>query len=250
MSISEIFKNIESFFLTGTIVNTVGVIIGGAVGMLIGKAIPEKLSSTLMQVLGLCTLLIGLTGTVPEKKFDNGEAYSQNLLLIILSMVIGTVIGELIDLDGRIDRLGKWVENRFKRTGGKVSIAEGFVTASLLFCVGAMSIVGSIEGGLTGDHTTIYAKTLLDFIAAVVFASSLGIGVVFSAAFVFTYQGVIALIAHFVGNILSNYMISQMSFVGNLVIIALALNMMKITRFKVMNMIPAIFLPILLCLIM
>lgn len=250
MPFSEIINNVEEFFLTGTIVNAVGVIIGGILGILIGKGIPEKLSSRLMQVLGLCTLLIGVTGVVPEKTFNNGDVFSQNILLIILSMVIGTLIGELLDLDGKVDRLGKWVEVKFKSKDKKVSVAEGFVTASLLFCVGAMSIVGSIEGGLTGEHTTIYAKTLLDFIAAIVFASSLGIGVIFSAAFVFTYQGAIALIAHFAGNFLSNYMISQMSFVGNLVIIALALNMMNITKFKVMNMIPAIFLPILLCLIM
>ena len=249
MPFSDIFKEIESFFLTGTLVNTVGVIIGGFFGMLIGKGIPERLTSRLMPVLGLCTLMIGLTGTVLEKTFDNGESYSQNIMLIIISMVIGTVIGELIDIDKMVHALGDAIEKKVKRKNNKVSIAEGFVTASLLFCVGAMSIVGSIESGLTGNHTTIYAKTLLDFIAAIVFSSSLGIGVVFSAAFVFTYQCAIALLAHFVGNFLSNYMISQKSFVGNLVIIALALNMMNITKFKVMNMIPAIFLPMLLCLI-
>ena len=113
MPFSEIIKNVEEFFLTGTIVNTVGVIIGGILGILIGKGIPEKLSSRLMQVLGLCTLLIGVTGVVPEKTFNNGDVFSQNILLIILSMVIGTLIGELLDLDGKVDRLGKWEEVKF-----------------------------------------------------------------------------------------------------------------------------------------
>ena len=246
---SAFIENISHWFLTGTLVNTAGVILGGFLGILIGKGIPEKISSRLMEALGLCTMLIGLTGTVLSKTFSGDETvYTQNTILIILSMVIGTLIGELLDLDGKIARLGQWVEKKFRKNEGTVSVAEGFVTASLLFCVGAMAIVGSLESGLTGDNSTIFAKTLLDFIAAIVFASSLGIGVVLSAAFVFTYQGLITVTAYFAGNILSNYMISQMSFVGNLVIIALALNMLKITKFKVMNMVPSIFLPILLCL--
>lgn len=248
---SEIIKAISNWFMTGTLVNTIGVIVGGFLGMLIGKKIPKTLSTRLMEVLGLCTLLIGLTGTVLTKTFEgDSNVYTQNIILIIISMVIGTLFGELIDLDGKVNKLGKWLESKFKKDNEKVSIAEGFVTASLLFCVGAMTIVGSLESGLTGDNSTIFAKTLLDFIAAIIFASSLGIGVIMSALFVFTYQGAITLIAHFAGNFLSNYTISQMSFVGNLIIIALALNMMKITKFKVMNMVPSIFLPIIFCLFM
>ncbi len=247
----EILKNLNNWFFTGTIVNTIGVVLGGLLGILIGKKIPESLSSRLMQALGLCTLLIGVTGVVQSHTFKGDDTvYSQNILLIILSMVIGTLIGELIDIDGKVNKLGVWVENKFKSKNTNMPIAQGFVTASLLFCVGAMTIVGSIESGLTGDNSTIYAKTLLDFVAAIVFASSLGIGVALSAAFVFTYQGTITVIAYIAGNFLSNYIISQMSFVGNLVIIALAFNMLKITEFKVMNMVPAIFLPILLCLFM
>lgn len=247
----EIIKNISTFFMTGTIVNTIGVIIGGLIGILLGKAIPEKLSSRLMQALGLCTLLIGLTGTVKDITFNNDQTvYSQNIILIIISMVIGTLIGELLDLDKLLNDLGNRLQEKFKSKNGNSTLAEGFVTASLLFCVGAMTIVGSMQSGLLGDNSTIFAKTVLDFIASIVFASSLGIGVVLSAAFVFTYQGAITLIAYFAGNFLSNYMISQMTFVGNLIIIALALNMLKITKIKVMNFVPAIFIPIILCLFM
>jgi uncharacterized membrane protein YqgA involved in biofilm formation len=249
MSLS--LHTISHWFLTGTLINTIGVIIGGFLGMLIGKLIPDKLSKRLMEVLGLCTLLIGLTGAVLSKTFDGDDkVYSQNIMLIILSLVIGTLIGELLDLDGKINRLGSLVQKKISKNDGTVSIAEGFVSASLLFCVGAMAIVGSIESGLTGDNSTIFAKTLLDFIASIVFASTLGIGVVLSSAFVLTYQGFLTVTAHLAGSVLSNYMISQMSFVGNLVIIALALNMMNITKFKVMNMVPAIFIPIILCLFM
>lgn len=247
----EIIKNISTFFMTGTIVNTIGVIIGGLIGVLLGKAIPEKLSSRLMQALGLCTLLIGLTGTVKDITFNNDQTvYSQNIILIIISMVIGTLIGELLDLDKLLNDLGNRLQEKFKSKNGNSTLAEGFVTASLLFCVGAMTIVGSMQSGLLGDNSTIFAKTVLDFIASIVFASSLGIGVVLSAAFVFTYQGAITLIAYFAGNFLSNYMISQMTFVGNLIIIALALNMLKITKIKVMNLVPSIFIPIILCLFM
>ena len=247
----EIIKNISTFFMTGTIVNTIGVIIGGLIGILLGKAIPEKLSSRLMQALGLCTLLIGLTGTVKDITFNNDQTvYSQNIILIIISMVVGTLIGELLDLDKLLNDLGNRLQEKFKSKNGNSTLAEGFVTASLLFCVGAMTIVGSMQSGLLGDNSTIFAKTVLDFIASIVFASSLGIGVVLSAAFVFTYQGAITLIAYFAGNFLSNYMISQMTFVGNLIIIALALNMLKITKIKVMNLVPSIFIPIILCLFM
>lgn len=247
----EIIKNISTFFMTGTIVNTIGVIIGGLIGILLGKAIPEKLSERLMQALGLCTLLIGLTGTVKVITFSNDQTvYSQNIILIIISMVVGTLIGELLDLDKLLNDLGNRLQEKFKSKNGNSTLAEGFVTASLLFCVGAMTIVGSMQSGLLGDNSTIFAKTVLDFIASIVFASSLGIGVVLSAAFVFTYQGAITLIAYFAGNFLSNYMISQITFVGNLIIIALALNMLKITKIKVMNLVPSIFIPIILCLFM
>jgi uncharacterized membrane protein YqgA involved in biofilm formation len=191
--------------------------------------------------MALCVLLIGVSGMLNEQN---------NILVIIISVALGAVIGELLDLDGKVTKLGDWLQSKFKKSGEKTTIAEGFVSASLLFCVGAMTIVGSIESGLTGDNSTIFAKSLLDFIAAIVFASSLGLGVVLSSVFVLTYQGILTLIAYFAGNFLSNYMIAQMSFVGNLVIIALALNMLKITKLKVMNYVPAILMPILLCMIM
>ena len=216
--------------LTGTIVNTLAILTGSAVGMLISALasrfsnfLPRcgnlgfRLQAIINNATALCVLLIGITGC----------------------------------MDRRMRSLGDLVQEKTKRLvheGGKATVAEGFVTASLLFCVGAMAIVGALNDGLTGDHTTLFAKSLLDGIIAVVFASSLGIGVAFSAAAVFLYQGAIALLASVLAPYLqSGSTIAEMTCVGSLLIIALSLNMLGLTKIKVMNLVPAIFLPILLC---
>ncbi len=243
------------FGMLGTVVNTVAVLIGGAIGLLLKKAIPEKLSDTVFKGLGLCTLFIGITGV-----FQDGI----NTLVIIASVVIGAVIGEGVDLDRRVNTLGKWLENKCNKnqTSGKISIAQGFVSASLLFCVGAMTIVGSLQSGLANDHTTLFIKSILDFVAAIIFASSLGVGVLFSALFVFVYQGVMSFGSYLIGSLFSQgadmlaataeltpFMITvnSMNCVGYIIIIGLALNMIGITKLKVMNYVPAIFMPIALC---
>ncbi|MDD6202355.1 MAG: DUF554 domain-containing protein [Lachnospiraceae bacterium] len=224
--------------MLGTIVNTIAVICGATIGMLLKKGIPERLSDTLMKGLGLCTLFLGISGSL------KGE----NSLILIISMVVGALIGEGIDLEDKLNRLGKWLEGKFKSKDGKqVSIAEGFVTASLLFCVGAMTIVGSLQSGLQGNHEMLFNKSMLDFVAAIIFSSTLGIGVMFAAAFVFIYQGAITLAAQWIAPFLSERVIAEMTCVGSVIIIGLALNMLGITKLKVMNYVPAIFIPIILC---
>jgi len=222
--------------MLGTIVNCITVIIGSLVGVLCKKGISQRFSNAIMQGLGLCVLYIGISGTLE----------GQNVLVAILSMASGAIIGEALDLDSRLDRLGKRLE---KAAGGQGdgSIARGFVTASLLFCVGAMSIVGSIQGGLSGNHETIFAKSLIDGIAAIILASTMGIGVIFSALFILVYQGGIALCAGFVAPILTDAIIAEMTCVGSLLIAGLAFNMLGITKLKVMNFVPAIFMPIIIC---
>ncbi len=224
--------------MLGTIVNTIAVIIGAALGMLLKKGLPEKMADTLMKGLGLCTLFLGISGSL------KGE----NSMILIISMVAGTLIGEGIDLEDKINRLGKWIEQRFKSkkdsTDGKVSIAEGFVTASLLFCVGAMAIVGSLQSGLQDNHEMLFNKSMLDFVAAIIFASTLGIGVAFSAALVFIYQGTITLLAQWISPFLNDTVINEMTCTGSVIIIGLALNMLGITKLRVMNYVPAIFIPI------
>lgn len=225
--------------MLGTIVNTIAVIIGALIGMILKKGLPEKMADTLMKGLGLCTLFLGISGSL------KGE----NSMVLIISLVIGTLIGEGIDLEDKVNRLGQWIEKKFKgrrKDSGKASIAEGFVTASLLFCVGAMAIVGSLQSGLQGNHEMLFNKSLLDFVSAIIFASSLGIGVAFSAAFLFLYQGSITLLAQWVSPFLTDTVINEMTCVGSVIIIGLALNMLGITKLRVMNYVPAIFIPIIL----
>lgn len=224
--------------MLGTIVNTLAVIVGAAIGMVVKKGLSDKMSDTLMKGLGLCTLFLGISGSLEGK----------NSLVLIVSMVVGTLIGEGIDLEEKINRLGDFLESKFKsKDGKKVSIAEGFVTASLLFCVGAMAIVGSLQSGLTGNHEMLFNKSVLDCVAAIIFASSLGLGVMFSAAFVFVYQGTITLLAQWVSPFLTDTVIAEMTCVGSVIIMGLALNMLGITKLKVMNYVPAVFVPTILC---
>ena len=223
--------------MLGTSVNVATVLLGGTIGLLIKKGLSDKMSDALMKGLALCTLTIGISGALK----------GQDTLKLILSMVAGTLIGEALDLDGKVHRLGDWVEKRFSKGTGKTSIAEGFVTASLLFCVGAMTIVGSLQSGLTGDHTMLFTKSLLDFVSSMIFASSLGVGVLFSAAFVLAFQGSITLLAGVVSPFLGELAIAEMTCVGSVLIIGLGLNMLGLTKLKIMNHLPAIFLPILLC---
>lgn len=224
--------------MLGTIVNTVAVIIGAALGMVLKKGLPHRMADTLMKGLGLCTLFLGISGSLK----------GQNSLILIISMVVGTIIGDGIDLEDKINRLGRWLEDKFKGKNSKqVSIAEGFVTASLLFCVGAMAIIGSLQSGLQGNHEILFNKSMLDFVAAIIFASTLGVGVMFAAAFVFVYQGAITILAQWISPFLSENVIAEMTCVGSVIIIGLALNMIGITKLKVMNYVPAIFIPIILC---
>jgi len=172
----------------------------------------------------------------------SGAIKGRNILLIIISMVIGGLLGELIDLDNLLQKLGNKLEEKFKGKGIKVS--EGFVTASLLFCVGSMAIVGSLQSGLEGDHKILFAKSMLDGISSIIFASSLGIGVMLSSFSVLIYQGAITLAASSLKGILIQSVVTDMTAVGSLLIIGLGFNMLNITKIKVANLLPAVFIPI------
>jgi len=229
--------------LTGTLVNTGTVIVGSLLGMLLGNILPERLRDTVMKGLGLCTLFIGITGMFG----------SENPLITIISITVGAIIGELLDLDGHLTRFADWLERRFRKkgNGGKATIAEGFITASLVFCVGAMTIVGSLNSGLTGDHQMLFTKATLDFVSSLIFASSMGFGVLLAAGAVFVIQGSIACLASLVAPLLQHgNTIGEMVVVGSVLIVGLGLNILGITKLKMMNYVPAIFLPILLCLFM
>ena len=227
--------------MLGTIVNAIAVIIGGLIGLLFKKGLPQKLSDAVMTGIALCTIHIGISGCL------KGE----NALIPVVSIAVGAIIGTLLDLDGKLNLLGESVERKFKKkTDGKVSLAEGFVSASLLFCVGAMSIVGSLQSGLMGDHQTLFTKSVMDFISSMVFASSMGVGVIFSALVVIVYQGAITLLSGVLSPLLSDAVVAEMTCTGSLLLIGLGLNLLGVTKIKIMNYIPAIFLPIFLCMVM
>ena len=223
--------------LTGTIVNALGILAGCAVGLLLGKLIPERLADAVTRGVALCVFYIGVSGTLSD----------ENTLVMIISMVLGTIVGELLRLDDRLSALGGNIERQFAKRGVKGRISEGFVTASLLFCVGAMAIVGSLESGLSGNHATIYAKSVLDTVSSIVYASTMGFGVALSAVPVLLYQGAITLCASLLSPVLTDFVIAEMKAVGSLLIVALSFNMLGLTKIKVMNSVPAIFFPILLC---
>ncbi len=226
--------------MLGVMVNVLTVLIGSVVGLLLKRGIPERVTESLMTGIGLCTIFIGVSGAL------KGE----NTLILILSMAIGTVIGTLLDIDGALNRLASYVEQRFRQENGKVTLAEGFVTASLLFCVGAMTIVGSLQAGLTGDMEMLYTKATLDLISSCVLAASLGVGVLLSDFFVLGFQGGIVLLARFVAPFLTEYAISEMTCAGSVLIIGLGLNLIGVTKIKVANYLPVIFIPPILCLFM
>ena len=226
--------------MLGVLVNVATALIGGLVGTLFKKGIPEKITNAVMTAVGLCVVYIGIDGALK----------GDNTLVLIISMLIGTVIGSLIDIDDKINRLGKWVEKKFNKGKKKVSIAEGFVTATLLFCVGSMTVVGSLNAGLLGDNRMLYTKAILDLVSGTVIATSCGIGVVFSAVSVFVIQGGIVLLAEQLNGILTTQAINEMTCVGSVIIIALGFNLVGISKFKVANFMPAIFLAPLICLLM
>lgn len=218
--------------MLGTIVNTIAILIGGVIGLLFKNGIPERYSTTIMHALSLCVIFIGISGSL---KCDN-------VLLLIISLVIGSFLGELLDIDAALKKFGDNLEKNFTGRWGKIS--DGFVTASLLFCVGAMAIVGSLESGLSGNNKILFAKSMLDGISSIIFASSLGIGVLFSSLSVLVYQGIITLCASLLKGILVNAVITNMTAVGSLLIVGLGLNMIGVTKIKVANLLPAVFIPV------
>lgn len=230
----------------GTIVNTAAVLAGGMIGSRVKNGLPQRYREIIMQAIGLSVVIIGVSGAlkeifaIKEMRLDRSGEF---IMLMIFSLVIGSVIGEWLNIEAQLDRLGKWFESRFAKRGDN-NFSQGFVSASLLFCVGAMAIVGSLDDGLRGDASTLYAKSILDGVSATVFASTLGIGVAFSAITVLVYQGSITLLAGFVAPLLNPVVTSEMSLVGNVLILAIGINLLKIREIKVGNMLPAIFIPI------
>ena len=225
--------------MIGTLVNAAAIIVGSLLGLLVRKGLPQRIKDALMASMGLCVILIGLKGAL-----GTGSE-----MLVILSVVLGGIIGAGLKIEYHLDRLGQRIQNRFASEGDS-SFGKGFVNATLIFCVGAMAIVGSMDSGLRGDHSTLFAKSVLDGVMSIVLASTLGPGVMLSAVAILIYQGGIALLAQAVAPMLTERVITEMSAVGGLLIMGIGLNMIRKQHIPVGDLLPAIFLPLLLTMVM
>ncbi|MDD4334019.1 MAG: DUF554 domain-containing protein [Desulfotomaculaceae bacterium] len=215
--------------MTGTIVNASAIVLGALVGLLFRKGMPERMRNTIMQGLGLAILLIGLQMSLQ----------SQEILVVVISMVLGGLTGELLNIEGWLDRLGRWVD--IKVGGATGEAGKAFVTTSLIYCVGAMAIMGSLEAGLNNNHQILFTKAALDGVSAALFASTMGLGVAFSALPVFVYQGSITLLAASLKGLLSPAAVLEMSATGGLLIVGIGINILGIKEIKVGNLLPAVF---------
>lgn len=222
--------------MLGTIVNGGCIILGGVTGLIFKGIISEKYHKLVFDSLSLCVLLIGLINAFEVK----------SILVVIFSLVVGSLLGQWMDLEKRLEHFSNWIEHKFVKTKpkeGESSFSKGFVTTTLIYCVGSMAVVGSFKSGLSGDHSTLFAKSAIDGMSAVLFASSLGFGVVFSAIPVFLYQGALTLSASALRPLITEVAIADMSSAGGLIIVALGLKMLDIKQMPVANMLPAIFIP-------
>lgn len=229
----------------GTIINTIAVIVGGSIGILLKNGMKEKTQQILMQACGLAVIFIGAAGTLQGMlSVQDGELETGGSMLLIFSLVIGGMIGEKIDIEKRLDHLGERIKNAVK-VKGENHFVEGFVNTSLIICVGAMAIVGSIQDGLTGDYSMLLAKSILDFVIVLVFASTCGIGAIFSASILFVYQGGITLLGALAGPVLGDALISNLSYIGSSLIFCVGINIAFGKKFRVGNLLPALLLPVL-----
>ncbi|WP_371365032.1 putative membrane protein YdfK [Sporomusa rhizae] len=218
--------------MKGTLVNAAAVLVGSGVGLVLKSGIPEKYQNTIMHGMALAVGAIGL-----QMAFK-----TQNILVVILGIAIGAIIGEALNIDGGLNRIGLWLSNKMggQTEDRKNNIGRAFVTTSLIYCIGAMAVVGAIQDGIAGDTSTLYAKSLLDGITSVVFTSSMGLGVAFSSISILLYQGSITLLAGFFSTVLSNKVIAELTATGGILIIGVSILMLEIKQIKLANLLPAI----------
>lgn len=223
--------------LTGVFANTLGVAVGALVGLAANKVIPARWRDAIMKGIGLCAIYIGISGA-----FDG-----KNTLILVISMVLGTMIGEGFMLEEHFNNFAHRVEHRFSSDDGENGFAKGFITASLLMCVGAMSVVGAMNAGLRGDNTLLFTKTVMDGITAIMLAATMGIGVLFASIMILIIEGVTALLAGFVEPLLTDAVVCEMTCAGSIMIIAIGFNLVLDSKLKVLNFFPALFMPLLVC---
>ena len=228
----------------GTIINTLAIVAGGAGGALFGKFLKEDVQDTLTKCCGVSTLFIAITGALEQMlSVENGKIVSSGAMLVILSLTIGAVIGELADLEGSFERFGEWLKQKTGNAKDR-KFVEAFVTASLTVCIGAMAIVGSIQDGITGDYSILATKAVLDFIIIMVMSCSLGRGAVFSAIPVAVLQGGVTALAGLVRPLMTDAALANLSMVGNVLIFCVGINLVWGKKVRVANLLPAIVIAV------
>lgn len=229
----------------GTIANTAAVILGGVLGLLLKNGIAKRFENILMQALGLATVFIGISGVLKYMLVvEAGGISTQGTMLLIFSLVIGCLVGEWVDLESKMEVIGIKLK-ALARVKNDNRFVDGFVTTSLIICVGAMAIVGAMQDGLTGDSSMLIAKSLLDFVLVAILTAAYGIGAAFSAIPIFIYQGAITLIAALFGSVIGDNLIAELSFVGNALVFCVGVNLVREKTFRVANMLPALLIPVL-----
>ena len=229
----------------GTIANTAAVILGGVLGLLLKNGIAKRFENILMQALGLATVFIGISGVLKYMLVvEAGGISTQGTMLLIFSLVIGCLVGEWVDLESKMEVIGIKLK-ALARVKNDNRFVDGFVTTSLIICVGAMAIVGAMQDGLTGDSSMLIAKSLLDFVLVAILTAAYGIGAAFSAIPIFVYQGAITLIAALFGSVIGDNLIAELSFVGNALVFCVGVNLVREKTFRVANMLPALLIPVL-----
>ena len=230
----------------GTIINVAAILAGGFVGLFVKKGLNEKVLDSVMKAIGIAVMFVGISGALTGllKITDGGSIETSGTMLMIISLIVGTFIGELLKIEDRLESMGEKLKNAVKvKDGG--NFVEAFVTTTLIFCVGAMAIVGALQDGLTGDFSMLAAKSILDGIMALIIASTLGVGALFSIIPVFLYQGAITLLAEFISPILSEELILNLSYIGSALIFGIGVNQVFGKKIKTGNMLPALLIPIL-----
>lgn len=221
----------------GSIANAVAILCGSMIGMVTKKGLGKKTGDTIIIALACITTILGIGYAIK----------SNSILIVIFSLVFGIILGEKVDIEDKLEKLGKTIELKLHVRSNKKSgnnIADGFVTASLLFCIGSMAVMGALESGINNNHEILYTKSVMDGVISIIFASSLGIGVAFSAVSVFIYQALITIVANYAAPFLGADVVTEMSATGGILLICLAFNIMKIKEIRVANMLPAMFFPI------
>ncbi len=227
----------------GTIINVAGIIGGGIIGLLFGKLMNQRLQETLIKAVGLCVMFIGASGALQEIFIiENGKLQTQGTMMMIVCFALGSLLGEILNIDAFFEKLGEWLKRKTGSTGEKNrAFVEGFVSASVTVCVGAMAIVGSIKDGIYGDYSILAVKTLLDVIIVTVMTASMGKGCIFSAIPVAVVQGTFTALAKAIEPVLTDAALSNLSLTGSMLIACIGINQVFGNRLKVANMLPTIF---------